>query len=112
VDERLIEINSSMAILMGRVDDIEKHCEEFESIGAFEELHGEVQTIVNSVVADVNKEIQALKTSKAAKDAKIQAYEYNLKSRCAWPPWPIWTMVDSDKYPPLKRECTPTSNLQ
>jgi len=35
---------------------------------------------VNSVVADVNKEIQALEASEAAKDAKIQAYEARIEA--------------------------------
>ena len=44
-------------------------------MGNFEELREEVQAAVNSTIADVNKEIQALKAFEAAKDAKIQVYE-------------------------------------
>jgi len=79
VEERLIEINNSKATLVGRVDDIEKCLEELGSMRDFKELRGEVQAVVNSVVADVNKKIQALKASEAAKDAKIYAYEAGLK---------------------------------
>jgi len=43
-------------------------------MGGFEELCRQVQVAVNSVVANVNKVIQALKASEATKDAKIQAY--------------------------------------
>jgi len=46
VDKRLTEINNSMATPTGRVDDIEKHLEELESMGDFEELRGEVQVAV------------------------------------------------------------------
>ena len=73
MDERLTNINNFMATLIGRVDDMEKHLQELESMGDFEELRGKVQVVVNSMVADVNEEIQALKASEAAKDAKIQA---------------------------------------
>jgi len=55
--ERLAEINKSMATLRGRVDDIEKHLEELGSMRDFEELRGEVQAAVYSMVADVNKEL-------------------------------------------------------
>ena len=48
-----------------------KSLEELESIGDFQELRGEVQVSVNFMMADVNKEIQALKAFEAIKDAKI-----------------------------------------
>jgi len=80
VNERLAEINNSMTTLMGRVDDMDKLLKEFESMGDFEELCGDEQVAVNSVVADVNKESQALKASEAAKDAKIQAHEARIKA--------------------------------
>jgi len=57
MDERLTNINNFMATLIGRVDDIEKHLQELESMGDFEELRGKVQVVVNSMVADVNEEI-------------------------------------------------------
>jgi len=54
VDERLIKITSFMATLTGRVANMEKHFEELESIRDFEELRGEVQAAVNSMVINVN----------------------------------------------------------
>jgi len=54
VDERLMEIISSMATLTGGVDDLEKHLEELESMGDFEELCGEVQVAINSMSANIN----------------------------------------------------------
>jgi len=75
VEERLTEINNSMTTLMDRVDDMDKRLEELESIRDFEELCREVQVAVNSVIANVNNEIQALKASETAKNAKIQAYD-------------------------------------
>jgi len=42
VDERLAEINNSVATLSGKLDDMEKHLEQLESTGDFEELHEEV----------------------------------------------------------------------
>jgi len=71
VYKRLVEINNCMPTLTGRVGDMEKNLEKLKSMGAFRELHGEVQVSVNSMMADVNKEIQALKASEAIKDAKI-----------------------------------------
>ena len=52
--ERLAEINNSMATLRGTVDDMEKHLEKLGSMGDFEELRGEVQAAVNSMVINVN----------------------------------------------------------
>jgi len=49
-------------------------------MGNFEELREEVQAAVNSTIADVNKEIQALKAFEAAKDAKIQVYEATIEA--------------------------------
>ena len=60
MDNRLTEINNFMSTLMGRVNDMDTHVEELESIGDFNELHEEIQVVVNSVLAGVNKEIQAL----------------------------------------------------
>jgi len=80
VDNRLAKINNSMTTLMGRVDDMDKRLKELEFMRDFEELRGEVQVAVNFTVANVNKEIQALKASKAAKDAKIQVYEARIKA--------------------------------
>jgi len=57
--------------------------------------------VVNSVVADFNKEMQSLRASKAAKNgelqprkAKAEAYKarveaLGLKSRCVWLWWPM-----------------------
>jgi len=65
VDERLAEITSSMVTLTGRADDMEKHLEELESTGGFEELRREVQAAINSVVPNVNQEVQALRAFEA-----------------------------------------------
>jgi len=54
VDERLVEINNSVATLMSRMDDMEKHLKELEATGDFEELQGEVQATINSVVPNVD----------------------------------------------------------
>jgi len=64
-DERLTETTNSMATLTGRVDDIEEHLEELKSTGDFEELCGEVQAAINSVMVNVNQEVQALGVSEA-----------------------------------------------
>ena len=65
VDDRVAEINASIITLTGRVDEMEKRIEEVESEGDLEELRGEMQVAVNSVVADVNKEVLALRASEA-----------------------------------------------
>ena len=75
MDHRLAELNNSMATLTGRVDDMDKCLEEFESMRDFEDLRGEVQAVVNSMVTDVNKEVQALKAPEVFKNAKIHAFE-------------------------------------
>jgi len=54
VDERLVEINNSVATLRSRMDDMEKHLKELEATGEFEELQGEVQAAINSVVPNVD----------------------------------------------------------
>jgi len=73
MNKRLTEINKSVATLTGSVDDMEKHLEELESMGDFKELCGEVQVAVYSVVADINKEVQALSASEAAYDEELKA---------------------------------------
>ena len=80
MDERLTEINKSMTTLTGRVDDMNKFLKEMESMGDFKLLRGEVQAKVKSMVANVNNEIEALKASEAAKDAKIQAHEARMEA--------------------------------
>ena len=42
------------------VSDMDKRIEELESVGDFDKLRGEMQAVANSVVANVDKEIQAL----------------------------------------------------
>ena len=49
-----MEINNSVATLMSRMDDMEKHLKELEATGEFEELQGEVQAAINSVVPNVD----------------------------------------------------------
>lgn len=50
VEELLVEINSTMCALTGRVDDMDKRLEELESKGDIEKLHREMQATINSVV--------------------------------------------------------------
>ena len=66
VDDKLAEVNDFIITLTGRVDEMEKRIEELKSEGDLEELCGEMQVAINSVVADVNKEVQALRASEAA----------------------------------------------
>ena len=65
VDDKFVKVNNSIITLTGRVDEMEKRIEELESKGNLEELCGEMQVAVNSIVADVNKEVQALRASEA-----------------------------------------------
>ena len=71
VEEQLVEINTTMSSPMGRVDDMERRIEELGSEGDMEEFHREMQMVMNSVVATINKEIQALRASEVAKDGKL-----------------------------------------
>ena len=64
---------------MGRVEDMDKRIEEFKSMGRMDELHGEMQAAMSSVVADFKKELQALQASGAAKDGELQAYRPRLR---------------------------------
>ena len=66
VDDRLAEINDSIVILTGRVDEMEKRIKELESEGDVEELRGEMQVAVNSMAANVTKDFQALRASQDA----------------------------------------------
>lgn len=50
VEELLVEINSTMSALTGRVDDMDKRLEELESKGDIEKLRREMQATINSVV--------------------------------------------------------------
>ena len=60
VEEWLAEINTTMLALTGRVDDMDRRIEELKSEGDMEEFHGEMQTIMTSMVAHFKKELQAL----------------------------------------------------
>lgn len=60
MEDRLAKFTSTISTLTDRVDDMNKRIEELESIGDLDELSGEMQTAMSSVVATVNKEIQAL----------------------------------------------------
>ena len=70
VNERLVEINTSISTLTGSIKDMDKPIEELESKGDMEELSVKMQAAMNSIVADINKEIQ---TFCASKDGKLQA---------------------------------------
>ena len=108
VDDRLVELNNSMAILTVGVDEMDKRLEEHEFMRDFEELHAEVKVTINSMLADVNKEIQALKASEATKDAKSKLMKQGSKR---WRPnlrfvclrWPMWTIMDRPKCSPPQR---------
>jgi len=116
VDERLAEITDSTATLTGRMDDIEKHLEELESTEDFEEIHGEVRAAINSIVVNVNQEVQTLRASKAAKEeefkdcraqveaskSRVEASEAQLKVRMA--AVANMGLVAQAKYPPPQRE--------
>jgi len=80
VDDKLAEVNNSIVTLMGRVDEIETRIKELESEGDLEELRGKMQIAVNSVVANVNGEIQALRTSKAAQEEELRACRAEVES--------------------------------
>jgi len=71
-DDKLAKVNDSIITLTGRVDEMETHIKELESKGDLEELRGEMQLEINSVVADVNGEIQALRASKAAQEKELK----------------------------------------
>ena len=71
VDERLAKINDYMATLTSSVDDMDKRIEEPKSMGEFEGLLGDMQAVVNSMIAGVNKEIQEPWASEATNDAKL-----------------------------------------
>jgi len=73
VDDKLAEVNNSIITLTGRVDKMEKCIEELESKGDLEELREKMQVAVNFVVADVNKEVQALRASKATQGKELKA---------------------------------------
>ena len=60
VDDRLAEIKDSTVTLRGRVDEMAKCIDELKSEGDIEELRGEMQVAVNSIVANVTKDVQAL----------------------------------------------------
>jgi len=65
VDERLVGINNPMATLTTRVDDMNKHLEERESMGDFDSASRRGASDGELVIADVNKELQALWASEA-----------------------------------------------
>ena len=98
VDDKLAEINDSIVTLMGCVDEMEKRIEELEFEGDFEELRGEMQAAVNSMAANVTKDVQALRASQDACKGELEFYKvegqkltghelrpWRLNSKCAWP---------------------------
>ena len=80
VDDKLTEVNNSIFNLTGRVDEMGTRIKELESEGDLEELRGEMQVAVNSVVADVNREIQALRASKTAQEEELKACKAEVES--------------------------------
>jgi len=77
--EWLAKINTTMSALTGRVDDKDRHIEELESERDVEELRGEKQTTMTSMVPDFKKELQVLQASEAAKGCEFQAYKTEVK---------------------------------
>jgi len=58
VDDKVAEINDSIITLTGGVDEMEKRIElEFEFERDIEELREEMQMVVNSMVANVTKDV-------------------------------------------------------
>ena len=99
-EESLVEINTSMSALMGKVDDMDKRIKELKSKEDPKELREEMHAAVNSVMADFNKEIQVLQAtwlprivnSKLAR-SKLKLTQQRLrllryKSSTAWLQWP------------------------
>jgi len=60
-----------MSTLIGTIEDKDTYIEELEFGEDVEELHVEMQATMNFVVANINKEMQALLASKAAKDSSL-----------------------------------------
>ena len=80
VNDKLAEVNNSIITLTSRVDEMETRIKELESEGDLEELRGEMQLAVNSVVADVNKEILALRALKVAQEEELKACRAEVES--------------------------------
>ena len=86
VENRLVESTNTMSALTGRVEDTDKCINKLESIGNLDELRGETQTAMSSMVAIINREIQALRASEAAKGGELQA----LRLRCTRQRLRLW----------------------
>ena len=72
VDDRLTEINDFIVTITSRVDKMEKRIKELEFKGDVEELRGEMQVAVNSMTANVTKNVEAFM-------AKVEALENQLQ---------------------------------
>ena len=57
VEDSLAKFNTTVSTLMGRVKDIDKRIQELGSMQNMEQLRGELQATMNSVVVDFNNEI-------------------------------------------------------
>ena len=80
VEDRFVEFNTTMSTLMGRVEDIDNHIEELKSMGDMEELRGEMETAMSSMVPNINKEIRSFQASEAANDGKLHAFKAEVKA--------------------------------
>ena len=80
VDDKLVEVNDSIITLTGRVDEMEKRIKELESERELEELCGEMQVAINSIVADVSKEVQALRVSEATQGEELKACKAEIEA--------------------------------
>ena len=73
-------------------------------MGDFDRLPGEIQAARNSIVVDVNKDIQTLEhPRRQERQARRGSNPWNHNSRFARPRWPIWAMVDGSKCPPPQK---------
>jgi len=66
MEDRLAVFTNSMSALTSRVEDMDKRIEDIESMGDMNELCGEMQVAMSSVVVDFKREIHALRLLEAA----------------------------------------------
>ena len=78
--DRLAEFTNFISTLTDRIEDLDKYIEELESIADIDELRGEKQVAMSSVVADINKEIRALQAYEIAMDGELQACKVEVET--------------------------------
>lgn len=77
VKDRLTEFTNSMSALTSRVEGMNKRSKKLKSMGDMDELRGEMQVAMSSMVAEVQ-------ASKADCKAKVKALEARIKLCMAW----------------------------